>query len=130
MGPWFLGEMARISRDPDKRHWALTEGERILATGAVGHNYIHFYDNAIHTSIREQNWQEAGRYADALQHYTTIESLPWTELIIALGRLAAKRANGKLETEALSGLQQAYHANGIHHADPVFRLLGIQESSD
>lgn len=125
VGAWLLGEMARITTDADKRIWALAEGERLLAHDAVSHNYLHFYDNAIHTSICQQAWGEAERYAEALQHYTEAEPLPWTELIIELGRLAAKQGKGEVVTDALTDLQQEYHRNGIHHADAIFALLGV-----
>ena len=129
MGAWFLGQMARYTPDKDKRRWALAEGRRILAAGAVGHNHIHFYENAIYSSIQQQDWAEAGRYAEALARYTAAEPLPWAQLIIELGRAAASRGAGK--ASGLDKLAQRYHRHGIHHVGAVLTDLakGIESKA-
>ncbi|ALP54287.1 hypothetical protein Tel_14670 [Candidatus Tenderia electrophaga] len=130
MGAWFLGQMARYTPDGDKRRWALAEAQRILSAGAVGHNHIHFYENAIYSCIQQQDWDQAGRYAEALGHYTAAEPLPWAELIMTLGRLAASRGHADAQAFSVDALAERYHRHGIHHVDAVLAGLAQEMETD
>ena len=119
MGPWILSMMALAASDPEKRDWALKQGETLLQGSCVSHNYLHFYQNAIELSLSTRNWDAAERYAQLLQDYTQLQPLPWSEFYIAVGRqLAAfgrgqrdpktRQQLGKLQAEAeLAGLKMA-----------------------
>ena len=43
IGPAILGVLARATDDLDERDAAMSEGERLLDEGCVGHNYFEFY---------------------------------------------------------------------------------------
>jgi hypothetical protein len=95
IGPWVLGAQARATRDPAKRRAALARAEELLAQGCVSHAYFHFYDIAIETSIDQGEWDEALRYAQALEAYTRAETVPWADLVVRRGRALARHAAGE-----------------------------------
>jgi hypothetical protein len=75
-GPNILGGLAWTAAAPHERRRALAEGEAIIRRGAVGHNPLRFYRNAIETALELADWEEAERYADALAAFTRPEPLP------------------------------------------------------
>jgi tetratricopeptide (TPR) repeat protein len=91
---WVLGALALVTRNPERRRWALARGESLLAKGSVGHSYLHFYQFAIETALAESNWREAERYADLLAEYTRAEQLPWSDCYIARARTCARHGQG------------------------------------
>jgi tetratricopeptide (TPR) repeat protein len=93
-GPNVLGGLALALEDPDERRRALAEGEAIIAQGAVGHNHLRFYPDAIETALDLGDWVEAERYVDALDQFTRPEPLPWSDFFIARGRALAPRGRG------------------------------------
>lgn len=107
-GPWVLGAIALAGEDEALRRRALARGEEQLALGCVSHNYFHFYQMAIDVAFELGRPDEMLRYADALEHYTAREPLPWTDFVIARGRALArylrKERDAKLNAE-LSALR-------------------------
>lgn len=89
LGPWLLGHFAFTVEDPLERRAALAEGEDILRNGAVSPNHFWFYRYAIQASLNDGAWDEADRYAAALETYTRPEPLPWADFFIAWGRALA-----------------------------------------
>jgi hypothetical protein len=77
-----------------QRATLLREGEALLAEGCVSHSYFEFYWNATEVSIETRDWAEVRRYADALAKYTSEESIPWAELVIARARMLADIGEG------------------------------------
>ena len=94
IGPWVLSTVARATSDPARRREALAEGEVVLATGAVGHNYYRFYRYAMDACAAAGEWPEVRRYADLLAEYTAPEPTPWSDFFIARGRALADAAEG------------------------------------
>ena len=94
-GPTVLGGLAEAVEDPDERRRALAEGEAILGQGAVSHNYLRFYPLAIDTLLDLGDWDEAERYAAALEDYTRAEPLPWSDFFIARGRALSAIGRGR-----------------------------------
>jgi len=45
-----LGILARVTDDSDRRRWALEEGEGLLQTDSVSHNFLCYYEAAIAVS--------------------------------------------------------------------------------
>ncbi|MCH7477552.1 MAG: hypothetical protein IIA14_05570 [SAR324 cluster bacterium] len=105
-GPWILGALALFTDDPAQRRQALAEGEKLLREGCVSHNYFWFYRYAMEVSLNEGNWDEAERYAAALEEYTRPEPLPWTDFFIARGRALAAHGRGRRD-EALTAELEA-----------------------
>jgi hypothetical protein len=102
-GPWALAALALAIDDPARSSVLLDEGERWLAEGCVSHNYLEFYRHAVEVSLRSGDWSRAERYADALDHYTSEERLPWADLVIACGRTLARTGRSGSELPARAG---------------------------
>ena len=105
-GPWVLGAVAVITDDPDKRSWALEEGEKILGRGCVFHNYFWFYRDAIEVSLETAGWAGLERYASALERFTQAESVPWTSFFIARGRALAAHYQARHDEATIRELRR------------------------
>ncbi len=103
-GPTVFGILALITKDPGVRQDSLREGEHLLKTGSVGHNYFRFYRYAMETSLRVNNWDEADRYATALEDYTQCEPLPWTDFCVARTRALVELGRGRRDDVAMHRL--------------------------
>lgn len=93
-GPVLLSLVARTTDNPVERTKALEEGESLLASGCVSHSYFNFYMHAIDVSLEQEAWDEARRYASALEAYTAKEPLPLTTLLIERARALADIGEG------------------------------------
>lgn len=89
LGPDFLGRLAILTEDDAERRSALAEAEELLDSGSVGHNHLRFHRHAIEASLNAGAWDEAQRYAQALEDYTRPEPLPWADFWIWWGRALA-----------------------------------------
>jgi len=87
--PKALGALSRAVDEDDERARLLAEGEDLLRLGAVGHNHLWFYRDAIEAMLSALNPAGALRYVAALEDYTRLEPLPWAELFAARGRALA-----------------------------------------
>ena len=104
LGPWVLSTLALLSNDPEERRNALSEGEKILDEGCVGHNYIAFYRDAMEVALAEMDWDALDRYAASLEEYTRSEPLPWADLFVARGRALASYGRGKRDDTTMKEL--------------------------
>jgi class 3 adenylate cyclase/tetratricopeptide (TPR) repeat protein len=104
-GPWVLGALAVITDDPDRRRWALEQGE-VLARGCVFHNYFWFYRDAIEVALKTADWPSLERYASALERFTAAEPVPWTSFFIARGRALAARHQGRRDQATMRELRR------------------------
>jgi tetratricopeptide (TPR) repeat protein len=89
LGPDFLGRLAVLTDDPEEKRQSLAEAEALLRAGSVGHNHLRFYRHAMEASLIAGAWDEAERYARALELYTRPEPLPWADFWISWGRALA-----------------------------------------
>ncbi len=105
-GPVVLGVLARTTTLAEERRQALREGEELLAAGCVSHSYFEFYFHAIEVSLREGQWADARRYADALATYTRDEPIAWAQLLVGRGRCLADLGQGTLNPDIASALQE------------------------
>ncbi|MPW23672.1 AAA family ATPase [Paraburkholderia sp. CNPSo 3157] len=87
--PKVLGALSRAVDDNDERARLLAEGEDLLRLGAVGHNHLWFYRDAIEAMLSTPDPAGVLRYVAALEYYTRREPLPWAELFAARGRALA-----------------------------------------
>jgi len=106
IGPRVLGTTALVGDDAVKRAAALAEGEALLAQGCIAHNHLWFYRDAIDASLEMAAWDEATRYADALEAFTRDEPLPWSDLFIARGRALVAWGRG-IRDDATRGAIEA-----------------------
>ena len=105
-GPFYLGKIAELTTDRDRRVSALEEGERLLRDGAVSHNYFGFYGCAMEACLNTCNWEEMERYAAALEDYTRSEPLPWSDFFIARARVLAAHGRGKRDNTTIQQLKR------------------------
>jgi hypothetical protein len=121
IGPTALACQARMARSPQLAKGALDEGEAVLRKGCVSHNYLWFYRDAIEASLDIGDWDEAQRYAAALEDYTRPEPVPWADFFIARGRALAACGRGRqdaLTYATLRDLSQEANRLGTRLAVP------------
>ncbi|MCZ6533302.1 MAG: adenylate/guanylate cyclase domain-containing protein, partial [SAR324 cluster bacterium] len=120
--PWVLSTLALVNDDPALSRRALKQGEEILISGCVGHNYYSFYRDAIEVALNNGDWEEAERYASALEAYTRPEPAPWSDFFIARGRALAAYGRGSQDDallEELKGLREEADRVGLKLALPA-----------
>ncbi len=100
VGPWVLSTLALVIDQEKSSLAALDEGEQILNSGCVGHNYFDFYRNAMEVAWRLDDWELMEKYADALSAFIKSEPLPWAEHYIEWGQALA--AYGKTPTKEMA----------------------------
>lgn len=105
-GAAILALLARATDDENERFEALSEGERLLAQGCVGHNYFEFYIDGMEGGLERQDWALVDRYASALEAYTRFEPLPRTDFFVARGRALAANGRGDREDATVVKIQQ------------------------
>jgi len=105
-GPQILAVLALALDEANARRRALAEGEAVIRRGCVGHNQLWFYPDAIETALDLCDYDEAERYAAALEGYTRPEPLPWAEFFIARGRVLAAYGRDKRDDETLRELRR------------------------
>jgi predicted ATPase len=106
VGPTILGYLAVATDDPGERSKAMREGEQLLETNSLSHNYLRFYRYAMDASLDSHDWDAAERYAAALEEFTREEPLPWVDLIIERGRALAAHGRGDRSSETLESLSR------------------------
>jgi class 3 adenylate cyclase/tetratricopeptide (TPR) repeat protein len=87
--PKALGALSRAVEDDAGRERLLADGAELLQRGAVGHNHLWFYRDAIEALLCAGDAAGALRYVAALEDFTRAEPLPWAELFAARGRALA-----------------------------------------
>jgi tetratricopeptide (TPR) repeat protein len=115
-GPKTHGALSRAVEDKAEQDRLLAEGEELLRRGAVGHNHLWFYRDAIEAMLAAADARRALRYADMLQAYTRSEKLPWSELFVARGRALVRALQGNFDDglrEELIRVQAALRDTGL-----------------
>jgi len=132
-GPLALAGMAYVASEPRIRTSCLAEAEEILVAGCLGHNYLHFYPDAIDLGLREGEWDDTERYCRELERFARDEPLPWCDFWSARGRALAAFGRGRRdpstidELERLRGVAQGH---GVSAAVPALRAaLGASADS-
>lgn len=105
-GPRTLGTLALAIEDPKERRPVLAEAEEIIQAGCVGHNPLWFYTDAIEVALELVDYDEAERFAAALEDYASPEPLPWTDFFAARGRVLAAIGRGKEDDAIRSELRR------------------------
>jgi len=105
-GPRILGFLALTTDDPDERKRAIEEGESILRSGAVAHNYLWFYRDVMEAALNLEDWGVAESYAQALEDFTRTEPLPWSDFFIARGRALTAFGRGGRDAATIDALRR------------------------
>lgn len=114
IGPAVLAAKASLTGDPEESKNALLEAESILASGCVAHNHFFFAQVAIDHSLATGGWDEAERYAAKLEAYTRDQPLPWSDFLIARGRVLAAWGRG-MRSEAVLAELVRLHQVAVQH---------------
>ena len=104
VGPILYGLLGLIETERSEREAALAAGEALLAKGAGGHNHFWFRRYAIEAALQAEEWSEAEAHADALARRTVAEPLPYSDLIVARGRILARMGRGTARDEDVGEL--------------------------
>jgi class 3 adenylate cyclase/tetratricopeptide (TPR) repeat protein len=96
-GPKVHSALSRASESKAERDRLLAEGEELLRRGAVGHNHLWFYRDAIEAMLVAGDAPSALRYVDLLEEYTRAEPLPWSDLFAARGRALVRVLQGRTD---------------------------------
>ena len=107
----------------------LDEGEAIIRSGGLAHNFLWFYRDGMEASLSAADWDRADRYADALDRYTRPEPLPWADFFVARGRALAARGRGHCTAEideAMRSLRDEAARLGLHA--PLVKLEAVLRS--
>jgi class 3 adenylate cyclase/tetratricopeptide (TPR) repeat protein len=121
-GPKTLGALSRAVDDDARRARVLVEGAELLSHGAVGHNHLWFYRDAIEAMLSAGDAAGVLRYAAALEGYTRAEPLPWANLFAARGRALAGALQGRRDEASRSELERVHQAlveGGFRHFLPA-----------
>ena len=102
--PKALSALSRAVDDAEQAR-LLAEGADLLRRGAVGHNHLWFYRDAIEAMLSARNPAGARRYIEALEQYTRAEPLPWAQLFAARGRVLAAALEDSAGDALLAELQ-------------------------
>ncbi|WP_170606665.1 adenylate/guanylate cyclase domain-containing protein [Ruegeria arenilitoris] len=94
-----LGTGALAAQSATDRKWALTQAENVLAAGAVSHNYLMFYIDAMDACRAAGELDRALHYAEALEDYTANEPLEWTNFNIDRTRALVEVERGSSKSE-------------------------------
>jgi hypothetical protein len=128
-GPKTIAALALATDDPAARRALLDEAQELLRHGAVGHNHLWFYRDAMEASLATADWSDALRYAAALEDYTSAEPLPWSDLFIARARAIAGAYHGNRDSairQELERIAQELDQAGLRMYRPaVDAALGL-----
>jgi hypothetical protein len=89
--------LARAVDSEAERDHLLAAGTELLRRGAVGHNHLWFYRDAIEAMLVAGDAPGALRYVELLDDYTRAEPLPWSELFAARGRALVRVLQGQAD---------------------------------
>ena len=109
-GPAAIGALAHATADPAEQRRLLDDGEALLRKGAIAHNHLWFYRDAMEAMIARGAWPEALRYAAALEDYAKAEPSPWSALFVARARTLSAWATGPRDARARSALEAVREA--------------------
>jgi class 3 adenylate cyclase len=104
-GPLVYGVYALVEPDPARQRELLRQGEALMEKTSLAHNRVYFLRFALDWAIEHGEWREARRFADILAGYfETREKLPYVDLLVARGRLAATLGDNPNDDAAMAEL--------------------------
>jgi class 3 adenylate cyclase/tetratricopeptide (TPR) repeat protein len=115
-GPKVTSALSRAVEDPAERAALLAEGKEMLGRGAVGHNHLWFYRDAIEAQLSAGDGAGALDYVEALESYARAEPLSWSDIFAARGRALAATLRGDPQggvRDELVRIQSALQSAGL-----------------
>jgi tetratricopeptide (TPR) repeat protein len=104
LGPSLFAAKAGAAQDPDERQRWLQEGEAMLGADCLAPGRLMFYRDAIDLSLEEGSWEDALRYAEALEEFVRREPMRFAELVAARARGLVALARRGREPEIVAQL--------------------------
>lgn len=105
VAPTIFGVIAETAEKPQRRKWALAQGEQLLAGETLSHNHFYFRCSIIDSSLARGEWAEAERHADALEATFAKEPTPFIQFVIERARLLTRSGrDGRPDPSALAKL--------------------------
>jgi class 3 adenylate cyclase/tetratricopeptide (TPR) repeat protein len=104
--PKAMGALCRAVDDDAERARFLSQGTELLRLGAVGHNHLWFYRDAIEAMLSVGDASGVLSYVTSLEEYTRVEPLPWAELFAARGRVLALCLQGHADNATRRELER------------------------
>ena len=99
--------MLALSTDDEKiRRQSWQKAEAILGNGSLSHTYFNFYEDSIEACLRIGDWDQAERFADALEAYTSAEPVLRSEFDVARGRALAAFGRGRRDDELIAEIRR------------------------
>lgn len=126
--PGALGGAALVNSDAARRDKALSEGEAILAEGAVSHSHFWFSATAIEACLTYGEWERMTHYADRLEDFDRNEPLEWSCFLVDRARALARWGRGERDESTASCLsrlrRQAADCGMLAYVGAIDRALG------
>ncbi len=116
-GPIALSGLAAVAPSGAERRRLLADGETLLAQGCVAHCHIAFYRDAIELALEHGEWDEAERYAAALDDFMRAEPLRLMSHSAAAGRALAAAGRGEPDAAALEACRREAASLGVEQAE-------------
>ena len=101
-----VGTIARVATDPERRRWALKEGDRIAAGACIGHARIRFFRDTMEAALDAEDWDEAERYAQRFDEINRQEPLAYCDFFIARARALAACGRDSGDDSTIRMLQE------------------------
>lgn len=101
----------------------------------MGESILFFYRFAIEACLDAEEWHDVERYAHALEDYTRVEPLSWSDFFIARGRALAAFGRGERDASTMRKLQRLHdeaERGGLKTALPALSqaLAALQDSEN
>jgi class 3 adenylate cyclase/tetratricopeptide (TPR) repeat protein len=109
LGASYLGVLARTTDDILIFERALSQGEAVLAAGAVSHNHFLFRRDAIDACIDRGRWDSALHHAAALEAYARREPSRFSMFFVARARVLAAHEEGRRNVVSARDLRRLRH---------------------
>jgi len=105
-GGMVLGMLMRLAVDARERAALAEEAEATLAAGSLSHNHVYFRRYGIEDGLARGDFDAVLRHAAALEAYTRLEPLPYTDLLIRRARALVALAREPHDASARAAVAQ------------------------
>jgi tetratricopeptide (TPR) repeat protein len=96
IGPRAHGALCLAVETVAERDAVISTGVELLGQGALGHNHLWFYRDAMEAMLVSGDAARARSFAKKLEEFAFAEPLPWSDLFVARGRVLANVRDGSI----------------------------------
>jgi tetratricopeptide (TPR) repeat protein len=109
VGPRLLTQAAVLVNDFEYAQTLIDEALDGLSKGAIGHNHLIAYPDAIDFALCWGNWNDATRYIEALETFGSEDQLRWSKYYGDRGRALVALGKGEADACALETLARLFN---------------------